>query len=184
MSIRSTTEPAKRPKRVYGSEPAEEQHRDGDRRAREREHEPGERDVLHPRAGERDDLPGEEEAVVVVAAEAAERPGPQRERDGAHGLSQQLAQRLDRRLDRPELVGLERAEPLREPRGAPLAHASGGARSPSGVSSSPTRRRSTVERTRTSEPGAARAGRPGRRAPAARSPPPRPGPAASGRGCP
>ena len=38
------------------------------------------------------------------------------------GLSQELAQRLDGRLDRPEGFWLEGAEALGEPRGPPLAH--------------------------------------------------------------
>ena len=40
----------------------------------ELDHDPGERDVLHPGAGERHHLAGEVEAVVPVLAEALERP--------------------------------------------------------------------------------------------------------------
>ena len=53
-----------------GDEAAEGEQADGDRRAGQLDHEPGERDVLHPGAADRDHLAGEEEAVVAVPPEA------------------------------------------------------------------------------------------------------------------
>ncbi len=53
-------------------EPAEREAADGERRARQLDDEPGERDVLHPGAGERDHLAGEEQAIVPVDPEGLE----------------------------------------------------------------------------------------------------------------
>ena len=55
-----------------GDEAAEGEQSDGDRRARQLDDEPGERDVLHPGAADRDHLAGEEEAVVAVPLETRE----------------------------------------------------------------------------------------------------------------
>ncbi len=55
------------------NEAAERECADCQGRSRELEHQPRERDVLHPRAGQRDELSVEEDPIVPMAAEAAER---------------------------------------------------------------------------------------------------------------
>ena len=61
-------------------EPAERKGADRERRARELDHEPCERDVLHPRPRDRDQLTREPQAVVPVAADRAERPAAECDR--------------------------------------------------------------------------------------------------------
>ena len=68
-------------------EAAEREDPDRDRRGRQLDHEPGERDVLHPRPDHRDELAGEEEAVVAVALQARERARVQLEQSRVTGAS-------------------------------------------------------------------------------------------------
>ena len=67
-----------------GDEAAERERADRDRRVRQLDDEPGERDVLHPRPADRDHLAGEEEAVVAVPPQARERAVVERDEQRGH----------------------------------------------------------------------------------------------------
>ena len=112
------------PEQEERDEPAERERADGEGRAGELDHEPRERDVLHPRAGERDDLAREEEPVVPVAVEGAEGSPAEPERKDAHGRGSRIAARAGRARSRPSRSSsVSRREPVREPRRAAGADA-------------------------------------------------------------
>ena len=124
-SIRSATTPATSPKTVNGMKRQNASAPIASGEPDSSMHEPGERDVLHPRSGERDDLAGEEDAVVAVAAEASERARTERERERRHALDlHEPRERGERCVDRVELCVLERAQPVGEPGRAARADAS------------------------------------------------------------
>ena len=123
-----------------GDEAAERERADRQRRVGQLDHEPGERDVLHPGAADRDHLAGEEEPVVAVPAEARERARVEREQRRRHrslpsgsiaaSIAASSSSSSPRRRSASQVVRRARTR---------LS-----SRSPSSVSVRPTRRRSSV----------------------------------------
>ena len=151
-SMRSATTPATRPKTGERDEAPERERADRERRARQLDHEPGERDVLHPRARERHELAGEEDAVVAVPAKAAERARPQGEGDRRHAFASTSFMRAGRAASTVSSSPASRALSRLASHVVRRARTRRMSRSPSAVSVRPTRRRSSLERTRSRRP--------------------------------
>ena len=104
-------------------EPPEDERPDSERGSGELEHEPGERDVLHPRAGKGDELPGEEDPVVAVPREAPKRARPECDRERGHASSPSRRRSAGIAASTAlELGGLESTQVVGEPGGAPRAN--------------------------------------------------------------
>ena len=95
LSKRSASTPAGQREERERREADEGEQPDRDGRVRQLDDQPGERDVLHPRAAQRDDLADEVEPVVAMAAQAGERARVEAARPSLR-LLQQPRERIER----------------------------------------------------------------------------------------